>query len=166
MSDTVDIVWGRGDAGTPLSAFDAALAAAGIHNYNLVTYSSIIPPDRTIRRPGRVAAEHGVGTPVGVVLAGSETAESAGTVAAGLGWILADEGGVMMESTASSASAVRSDLKAMLADARERRDWNWEAGEHLVVREHAVERPDDADRVGAVVVAAVYGPLAYADERG
>ncbi|WP_251343092.1 pyruvoyl-dependent arginine decarboxylase [Haloplanus halophilus] len=157
MSDAIEVVWGRGDATTPLSAFDAALADAGIHNYNLVTYSSIVPPERSVVRPGRSEADYGVGAPVGTVLAAAETAQSNETVAAGLGWIRAEEGGVMMESTAGSAAAVRSDLREKLADARRLRDWHWEDEERLEVREHA------ADRTGAVVVAAVYGALSYAD---
>ncbi|MFD1596709.1 pyruvoyl-dependent arginine decarboxylase [Haloplanus litoreus] len=157
MSDTIDLAWGHGDAGTPLSAFDAALADAGIHNYNLVTYSSVIPPNRSVVRTGRVEADYGVGRPVGTVHAAAETTRSNETVAAGLGWIRAEEGGVLMESTAGSEAAVRSDLHEKLADAKAVRDWNWRGNAELEVREHTV------DRTGAVVVAAVYGPLAYAD---
>ncbi|WP_251331102.1 pyruvoyl-dependent arginine decarboxylase [Haloplanus pelagicus] len=158
MSDTIEVVWGHGDAGTPLSAFDAALAGAGIHNYNLVTYSSVIPPGRAVARTGRTEAAYGVGAPVGVVLAAAETTRPSDTVAAGLGWARAEEGGVLMESTAGSAEAVRADLREKLADARRLRDWNWEEERRLEVREHTV------DRTGAVVVAAVYGPLAYAED--
>jgi arginine decarboxylase len=157
MSDTIELVWGHGDAGTPLSAFDAALAGAGIHNYNLVTYSSVIPPDRSVVRAGQAEADYGIGAPVGVVLAGAETTQSNETVAAGLGWVCAEEGGVLMESTAGSAAAVRADLHEKLADAKATRDWNWRGDAELEVREHTV------DRTGAVVVGAVYGPLAYAD---
>jgi arginine decarboxylase len=163
MSDTLDIVWGRGDATTPLSAVDTALAAAGLHNYNLVTYSSVVPPDRSVVRPGRLTVDYGVGTPVGVVLAVNETTRTE-PVAAGLGWIGADDGGVLMESTAASTEAVRTDLRAKLADARALRDWNWTDEEHFEIREHAVDGAAARDRAGAVVVAAVYGPLAYADD--
>jgi arginine decarboxylase len=157
MSDTIELVWGRGDAGTPLSAFDAALAGAGIHNYNLVTYSSVVPPERSVVRTGRLDADYGVGAPVGTVVAAAETTQANEPVAAGLGWVRAEEGGILMESTAGSAAAVRADLHEKLADAKAIRDWNWRGDAELEVRDHTV------DRTGAVVVAAVYGPLAYAD---
>ncbi|MFB6194882.1 MAG: pyruvoyl-dependent arginine decarboxylase [Haloplanus sp.] len=157
MGDAIEVVWGHADAGTPLSAFDAALAGAGLHNYNLVTYSSIVPPDRPVVEVGRVEETYGVGTPVGVVCSVNERARTNDTVAAGLGWLCAEEGGVMMESTAGSAAACRTDLREKLADAREIRDWNWRDDAEMRVHEHTV------DRTGAVVVAAVYGPLAYAD---
>lgn len=155
MSDDIAVVWGHGEAGTPLSAFDAALAGAGIHNYNLVTYSSVVPPERSVSKVGRVEAEYGVGASVGVVLAEAEATRPDETVAAGLGWIRAREGGVLMESSAASAAAVRADLREKLADARRLRDWEWDGDAELAVHEHTV------DRTGAVVVAAVYGPVAH-----
>jgi arginine decarboxylase len=164
----VEVVWGRGEAGTPLSAFDAALAEGGIHNYNLVTYSSILPPERSVATPGRATADYGVGTPVGVVLAANETGRTGAAVAAGLGWLRAEEGGVLMESTADSTAACRDDLRRKLADARELRDWNWRGEAETVVRDHVVAADGtDAgrERAGAVVVAAVYGPLATAGDR-
>ncbi|WP_248896063.1 pyruvoyl-dependent arginine decarboxylase [Haloplanus halobius] len=157
MNETIDVVWGDGEAGTPLSAFDAALADAGIHNYNLVTYSSMIPPGRRVVEAERLDATYGVGAPVGTVLAENEATRTDETIAAGLGWIRADEGGVMMESSAGSAAACRADLREKLADAKRIRDWNWEGEPELVVHEYTV------DRTGAVVVGAVYGPLSYAD---
>ena len=41
--DTIRIVWGVGDGPTEMASYDAALADAGVHNYNLVTVSSMIP---------------------------------------------------------------------------------------------------------------------------
>jgi len=158
MSDDIAVVWGDGEARTPLSAFDAALADAGIHNYNLVTYSSVVPPEQSVTTVGQVEAPYEVGTPVGVVRAERESTRPNETVAAGLGWIRAREGGVLMESDAGSAAAVRADLREKLADARRLRDWDWAGDPELAVHEHTV------DRTGAVVVAAVYGPLAEARE--
>lgn len=159
----VEVVWGRAEASTPLSAFDAALAEGGVHNYNLVTYSSIIPPERSVATVGRSTADYGVGTPVAVVLAAADADvdRTGATVAAGLGWLRADEGGVMMESTADSAAACRADLRRKLADAREIRDWNWRGEGETLVRHHVVDGPE----AGAVVVAAVYGPLLSVDDR-
>lgn len=158
MTEEVRVVWGEGEGATPLSAFDAALAETGLHNYNLVTYSSIVPAGSSVATVGAVDLDYDVGSPVGVVLAENHATGPGETVAAGLGWALAAEGGVFMESSASSAAACRADLDRKLADARELRDWDWQVESEQVVREYTVET------TGAVVVGAVYGRLAY-DER-
>lgn len=159
MTEEVRVVWGDGVATTPLTAFDAALAAAGLADYNLVTYSSIVPAGCAVAEVGTVDLDYAVGDPVGVVLAENHAATPGESVAAGLGWALAEEGGVFMESTAATAEACRVDLERKLADARDRRDWTWRREADHVVRETAV-----GDGTTAVVVGAVYGRLAY-DER-
>jgi len=39
---------GTGEGPTPLAAFDKALLAAGVENYNLIRLSSVIPPGAEI----------------------------------------------------------------------------------------------------------------------
>lgn len=157
MTAEIEIVWGRGGATTTLSAFDTALADAGIHNYNLVEFSSVMPAETAVVEEGQVQQHYPTGVPVGVVLAENESDRENETIAAGLGWAAAPEGGVFMESAAGSAAACRSDLREKLADARELRDWDWEVEDEVRVFEHTV-----AD-CGAVVVGAVFGPLAFVD---
>src|SRR5205085_9575333 len=41
---------GTGEGPTPLAAFDKALLAAGVENYNLIRLSSVIPPGAGIER--------------------------------------------------------------------------------------------------------------------
>lgn len=156
MTDRIPVVWGTGDAATRLTAFDAALAAAGIGDYNLLGLSSIAPPGATVETPGTLEAPYGVGAPVAVVLADASSAEPGETVAAGLGWVLGPEGGVFMEATDAEAAACRSRLETMLADVRRQREWAF-TEEETLVREHEVRD------VGAAIVAAVFGPLAFAE---
>lgn len=47
---------GTGDGPTPLAAFDSALLAAGVENYNLIRLSSVIPPGAGIER-GRFTSD-------------------------------------------------------------------------------------------------------------
>lgn len=155
-TDRIAVVWGTGDAATPLTAFDAALDEAGLADYNLLGLSSIAPPGATVATPGTLERSFGVGDPVATVLADATSEESGGAVAAGLGWVLSPRGGVFMEASGETAESCREDLEAMLADVRSQRDWDWTA-EETVVREHLVED------VGAAVVAAVFGPLAFAE---
>lgn len=46
----IKLVKGFGQGSTKLSAFDAALQAAGVSNYNLIVLSSVIPPKAIIER--------------------------------------------------------------------------------------------------------------------
>ncbi|MFC6727007.1 pyruvoyl-dependent arginine decarboxylase, partial [Halobium palmae] len=45
---TIRVVAGVGTAPTEMASYDAALADAGIHNYNLVPVSSVVPGDATV----------------------------------------------------------------------------------------------------------------------
>lgn len=166
----IDVVWGEGNGRTELGAFDAALADAGLQNYNLVRLSSVLPPDATVVEAGRVERTLPVGTPLGVVLADCASSDPGTTVAAGLGWAVAEDGGIFMEATGDSMDGCRDAVEASLADARALRDWDWEHECETVVRSHVVEgasnpspsRSSSSDAVaGAVVVAAVYGPLTH-----
>jgi arginine decarboxylase len=48
----ITVVRGVGRGPTELAAYDAALAAAGVHDYNLVTVSSVISADASVRVRG------------------------------------------------------------------------------------------------------------------
>jgi arginine decarboxylase len=152
----IDLVWGTGSARTELGAFDAALSDANVHNYNLVELSSIVPAGATVERAG--AIEPGrwtTGDLVAVVLASRTSSTPGERVAAGLGWALAEEGGVFVENDAPTAEACERLLDANLADARAIRDWDWTGENERKVVEDVV---DDVG-AGAAVVAAVFHPV-------
>lgn len=157
-TDRVPVVRGTGSGPTELDAFDAALAEAGVADYNLVELSSVLPAGA---RPavGAPVPEWRTGELVATVLA-AETGD--GPVAAGLGWSLAEEGGVFYEETAATAPDCEERLRTGLARARERRDWTWTGG----VETEVVARDPTAEPASAAVVAAVYGPLALRDGPG
>jgi arginine decarboxylase len=76
---------GRGP--TELSAFDAALVAAGVADRNLIYLSSVLPPASSVRQVGRI-----VGTPGGwgdrlyCVMAQERAAVPGAQAWAGIGW--------------------------------------------------------------------------------
>ena len=147
----IEIVWGAGEGPTGLSAFDAALAAAGIHNYNLVPLSSIIPPDATLAETGMHEPSWPVGSLIGTVMASNRSSTPGDTISAGLGWTLADRGGVFFEEHGESVEHVEHQIKRGLNAAREHRPaWAWESNIETRAIEHRVEAN------GAVVVAALY----------
>lgn len=145
----IDVVWGTAEGPTELSSFDAALAEAGIHNYNLLQLSSVVPPDATVVEAGHHDQSAPTGTPVSVVLAERSSSTPGETMAAGLGWASSPSGGVFMEATGDSELAVQEELQASLEGAMAIREWDW-SEETLCVRGHTVED------TGSVVVAAVY----------
>lgn len=152
----IQLVWGYGSGKTPLGSFDDALSDANIHNYNLVELSSVIPADADVVTAGSLEpGRWDVGDPVAVVLAKNTSTVADSTIAAGLGWQQAAQGGVFMENEADSAEACRRRLENNLQDAESVRDWEWDPEHHTKVVEQTI------DDVGTVIVAAVYGPLDY-----
>ena len=95
----IPIVAGIGCGSTLLSAFDAALHACGLANYNLIPLSSVIPPASEIELVARFSSdadEHG--HRLYVVKAETRVDQPGLAVAAGLGWYQWGDGrGVFVE---------------------------------------------------------------------
>lgn len=150
----IEIVWGSGEGPTQLAAFDAALANAGIHNYNLVTLSSVIPPGATLVERGTHERAWDVGEMVATVLATNESSDPGESIAAGLGWTRSDRGGIFFETNARTAEDVEERIQiGMRAAKAHRPQWQWNTDIETRNVEHTVVEN------GAVVVAAVYRPL-------
>ena len=50
--EPIRVVWGAATGPTEMASYDAALTAAGVGNYNLVTVSSVIPSEATVVEAG------------------------------------------------------------------------------------------------------------------
>lgn len=82
---------GRGT--TLLSAFDKALYEAGVHNYNLLSLSSIIPPGAKIIKTDKYQApQEDFGDRLYVVKAEIRSDEAGKFIGAGLGWYQLEDG--------------------------------------------------------------------------
>ncbi|MFB6169416.1 MAG: pyruvoyl-dependent arginine decarboxylase [Haloferacaceae archaeon] len=153
---TVPLVDATGAGATSLDALDDALVAAGVGDYNLVEYSSILPAGATVERRDRLSGDrYPVGVPVGVVAARATATDA--PVAAGIGWARADEGGVFFEASGADPAAVKREIRAGLAGARGRRDWAWRDDETVVVADR--RSPVGGEGAAAAVVVAVHGRL-------
>lgn len=111
---TIRTATGKGR--TPLSAFDAALLAAGVGNFNLVRLSSVIPqPSRISFDCGPLAGEHGDRL---YAVWASACAELPGeTVWAGVGWVRDESGrGLFVEHTAGSEETLLELIHLSLED--------------------------------------------------
>jgi len=147
----IRIVWGTAGGPTELSSFDAALADAGIHNYNLVTLSSVIPADPEIEVVGTAPDLGPVGAELHTVES-SATAAPGERVAAGIGWSRSESGrGIFYEVSGEDPDDVRAEIEAGLAAGRQLRDWTF-------VETETVVRSVEADEeYASAVVCAAYG---------
>lgn len=152
----VRVVWGTATGPTATASYDAALAAANVHDYNLVTVSSVVPADADVELVG-VAPDLGVpGNGLTVVQGRSTIAPGeSGVASAGLGWSRPREGaGLFYEAGGTDPEAVRERIEAGLEHGRSlrpNRDWTGEEGYR------AAEIAGDPDRYATALVLAIYG---------
>lgn len=87
------VVSGIGQGKTLLSAFDAALNDAGVSNYNLITLSSVIPPQAEIIKTKKYhTPDSEWGHKLYLVKAEMRTDKKGVALAAGVGWYQLEDG--------------------------------------------------------------------------
>ncbi|MFB6087601.1 MAG: pyruvoyl-dependent arginine decarboxylase [Haloarculaceae archaeon] len=160
--NTIRVAWGSATGPTAMSSFDAALAEANCHNYNLVTVSSVIPADATVERVGTAPDLGPAGEGLYAVV-GRETLVPGvdGEAVAALGWARSESGrGLFYEATGTDRAAVEGAVERGLEHGMERREWSFEADPELVVETQSAA---PADHATAVVVAAYGGSESLLD---
>lgn len=150
---TIRILDGSATGQTALSAYDAALADAGIHNYNLVTLSSVIPADATLARAEEAPDLGPIGARLDVV-EGAATVAGPATVRAGLAWTRTESGAGLFYETGGETdeATIRERLDRGITEGRRLRGWGEGDIETLVTRATA----EDGGYAAAVVLA-TYG---------
>ena len=149
----IKILSSKAEGKTLTSAFDLALAKVGLQNYNLIKISSIIPKDaKVIEAEKYKNSDKNVGDILHVVISEKSSDAKGQRITCGLGWMLADEGGVFYEESLldSSIEIVEKKLLEGLEDAKKIRNWRWNDGPKMKIEEHAVEKN------GCAIVIAVY----------
>ncbi|MFA1609397.1 pyruvoyl-dependent arginine decarboxylase [Halobellus rubicundus] len=149
--NTIRVVRGVGDAATKMASYDAALADANVHNYNLVPVSSVVPADATVEEVGTAPDLGPAGERLTVVEARATTG-GVGTVSAALGWATGPGPGLFYEAAGEDPAAVRRSVVVGLASGRDLREWEF-------VDEQVTVTTADADGEGytTAVTLAVYG---------
>jgi len=105
-----------GEGRTMLSAFDAALRAAGVANFNLIRLSSVIPGSSRLRRTVEPVLG-GHGDRLFCVWAAGYAEHPGETAWAGLGWVRDDEGkGLFVEHHGGSEDSVLEQIHLSLED--------------------------------------------------
>lgn len=149
----IRIVRGTGTGPTPMSSYDAALAAANVHNYNLVSVSSVIPAEASVETVGDAPPFAPAGERLTVVEATTTTApETSDPAVACLGWTREPDGpGIFYESAGTDRRTVRERVETGLDAGRELRPWDF--GDRHVRTAAA----NDDEQYTTAVVLAVYG---------
>ena len=173
---TIHVAGGVGVADTAMGSYDAALAEANLHNYNLVAVSSVVPAEATVTRVETVPDLGSAGNSLTVVearrtvgpsdevdfreggRAGAETAADTRAprrrpdVVAGLGWATGPGPGLFYEVTGEAVADVRKRIHAGLNAGTELREWTFTDRDVCVETATA-----DSDRYTTAVVIAAYG---------
>lgn len=151
---TIRVVWGTAAAETPMLSYDAALADANVHNYNLVRVSSVIPAGAHVE-VCETAPDLGPAGGRLTVVEGRATVPpgEAETACAGLGWATEASGrGIFYEGAGTDPDTIRAEVETGLAGGKRLREWTF-ADEQVCT---ACAGPD-LDRYTTAVVLAVYG---------
>ncbi|HET7324491.1 MAG TPA: pyruvoyl-dependent arginine decarboxylase [Halococcus sp.] len=148
---TIRIVSGTGTGPTAIAAYDTALADAGVHNYNLIRVSSVIPTGSTIEVLDTAPDLGPVGGKLTVVEARATNEADAGACA-GLGWTVDDTGrGLFYEASGTDSERIRESLTAGLESGRSLREWSF-VDERIVT-----ERAESDNTYTMAVVLGIYG---------
>jgi len=149
---TIRIAWGSSEGPTKISSFDGALNKAGIHNLNLINLSSIIPPRADVVEVGRIQQKEPVGSIGKVVMSHIEGVNC--WITSGLGWAVAEEGGILVEGAKEGRSVdCKGEIRKGLENMMERRSWTWISKPRV----RTIEAKARSDCFSSVVVAALYG---------
>jgi len=141
---------GTGEGPTPLAAFDKALLAAGVENYNLIRLSSVIPPGAEIERVRFASDPDEYGRRLYVVMAEQRATEPGEGAYAGLGWVQepGDGRGLFVECEGTTHADVREEIVLTLGSMTESRFRDYGPVESEITGIECTGRP-----VAAVVIA-------------
>jgi len=133
-----------GSGRTLLAAFDDALLAAGVANFNLITLSSVIPPHGTVRAGvTEPLTQGGHGDRLYCVMSVGYADHPGEIVTAGLGWAMngATSGGLFVEHSGGSEESVIEQIQLSLEDMSHNRGGGYDVVQHAVVTAHCDDKP-------------------------
>lgn len=150
----IRVVWGSATGPTAMSSYDAALADAGVENYNLVSVSSVIPADVDVEAVG-TAPDLGPAGERLTVVESRATTVGPGRVSAALAWSQSADGGPgLFYETAGETDPENVERAVLegLAAGQELRDWAFDEPNVVVESSDA-----DAGTYTTALALAVYG---------
>jgi arginine decarboxylase len=152
---TIRVAWGAGVGPTAMSSFDAALAEANVHNFNLVALSSVIPAGAAVEVAGTAPDLGPAGEALYAVVARETLVPGAdGHACAGLGWARSESGrGLFYEASGTDPDAVRRAVERGLERGMALREWTFDGDSEVVVE----STPASPEEHATAVVVAAYG---------
>lgn len=151
----IRVVWGTGTARTEKASFDAALAAAGLHHYNIRRLSSVIPADVPLELVGTAPDLGPTGNAVDAVVA-RQTSQPGARAAAGLAWARsADGSGVFYEVGDTDPETVRDRLQIGIQRGCDLRDIDTDGDNVLETK--SIRADSTPDQYTTALVVATYG---------
>lgn len=148
----IRVVWGTGSARTEKGSFDRALAAAGVHQYNLRELSSVIPAGAAIEVTGTAPDLGPTGNALDTVVA-RQTSPPGTRASAGLGWARGEDGaGIFYEVGDHDPESVAELLRSGVETGCSIRDIDSDG-----MRTEVVTADARSDRYATAVVLATYG---------
>lgn len=149
----IRIVWGIGYGTTPSSSFDAALAEANVHEYNIRRLSSVIPADVSVDAVGTAPDLGATGNSIDAAMA-RQTSPPGYRASAGMAW--ARDGvtgpGIFTEVSHEDAETVERRLEYGIDRSCELRDFG-----DVTTHKKVVTADPAPDEYVTAVVLAVYG---------
>lgn len=150
----IEILSSHGTGKTENASFDNALSDINMHDYNLVSLSSVIPEGATIEQNERHNLRYPIGSVVACVMARNTSNKQGKSVCAGLGWCKSESGGVFVEETSASREECSTIIDESLRGCKSNRgDREWNSSGKKI----------EASKVGedytTVVVLALYGGI-------
>lgn len=118
----IEISSAYGVGSGPKSSFDSALKKLGIHEYNLIKYSSVVPEDTTISKVNEFNLDLPTGHPCAIVIAKDTVPPNENRKAiSNLKYLLSDSsGGIFIEGNGSYVS--ENEVEEICNN---RPDYNW-----------------------------------------
>ena len=160
---TIPVTSGVGQGPTEIAAFDGALREAGVHNFNLLCLSSVVPPGSKVEViDGSPAAPIGDwGDRLYVVMANQRSSTPGEEVWAGVGWVQDPETGkgLFVEHEGTSEAQVRQDIAGSLDSLCAGRSQDTFGPQHSVVRGAVCEGEPVCALVVAVFESQGWGPV-------
>lgn len=159
---TIEVATGVGRGPTAIAAFDAALREAGVHNYNLIRLSSVVPPASEIKVLGGAAKPPGDwGDRLYVVYAAQQATLPGEEAWAGIGWVQqpGSRKGIFVEHEGPSEQMVRSAISLSLDSLVKGRDNEVFGPERSVIRSAVCDGEPTCALVVAVFESQGWGPV-------
>ncbi len=122
---TIHVAGGVGVAPTEMAAYDAALADANLHNYNLITVSSVIPAEGELAVVDEAPDLGPAGNRLTVVQSKVVVGPDSETdkIATGIGWATGPGPGLFYEAHGTDPTRVETDIRRGLDAGCELREW-------------------------------------------